>query len=146
MGYKMNTIKGRVSGPECASFAATTLFFLAFHVNLFADSLVKMTAKSRTVLKNTLSAAPAAPPDKPGASWTDKVMAVKMQSASQDAPLPQDDVEGVADEEWVSSLCADNSMLYARYMHKVITSVINQQVCLHQNYKQLRSVNYEDDM
>ncbi|KAI0220427.1 Arpin [Lamellibrachia satsuma] len=66
----------------------------------FTDSLVKMTAKSRTVLKNTLSAAPAAPPDKPGASWTDKVMAVKMQSASQDAPLPQDDVEGVADEEW----------------------------------------------
>jgi len=67
-----------------------------------ADSLVKITPESKTVLGSSASASSVPPTDKPGASWTDKVMAVKLQTASQNAPLPQDEVEGVADDEWVS--------------------------------------------
>lgn len=39
--------------------------------------------------------------ERAGQSWTDRVMGVKQ---TQEAPetLPQDQLEGVADEEWVS--------------------------------------------
>lgn len=66
----------------------------------FIDSLVKITSESKTVLGSAASASTVPSTDKTGASWTNKVMAVKMQTASQNAPLPQDEVEGVADEEW----------------------------------------------
>ena len=39
-----------------------------------------------------------------GASWTDKVMSIKGQQAPD--TLPQDAVEGVADDEWVGFVFA----------------------------------------
>ena len=76
---------------------------LLFCIKLYvADSLVKISAAARTVLSHTAELTPS---DKPGASWSDKVMAVKKETASQHAPLPQDEVEGVDDDEWVSCKC-----------------------------------------
>ena len=70
----------------------------------FSESLTKLDTEQKAHSSNYTGG------EKAGQSWTDKVMGVK-QTSDPPKSLPQDQLEGVDDDEWVHTSVCNNSFI-----------------------------------